>query len=272
MLGQQMLLAIWIGYLVASADDNRFDRISSYGAIYISFSTIYWFAAGSIMNGEAPELSPRVKRRLPRSIVGRALFTCFNPGPGTGYVFAVCNLIAAALLAGACALYGERTTTGTTRGGPTIGQILEFIALLTGYAIVYLGVANLILRLLRKVTTVTLSMAGIFTCLLVLSGWGIPWVIEPYNIDRSSYSFFHITDPFWSCIATVHPQNRFFESDALVAVVLLTAAGVFFLNLLYIIPEIRHVRIAAPRRVEEEEQQLAAIEHPAPPQPASPWD
>jgi hypothetical protein len=54
--------------------------------------------------------------------------------------------------------------------------------------------------------------------------------------------------------------------------VLLAAAGVFFLNLLYIIPEIRHVRIAPPRRVEEEEQQLAAIEHPAPPQPASPWD
>ena len=272
MLGQQALLAVWIGYLVVSAQDNRYDRISSYGAVYILFSTLYWFAAGSIMIGEAPELSPRVKRRLPKSVVGRACFTWFNPGPGTGYVFAVCNVIAAALLAGVCALYGERTATGTSRGAPPLSQILQFIALLTGYCIIYLGVSNLLLRLLRKITTVTLSMAAIFTGLLVLAGWGIPWVIEPYSIERTSYNFFHITDPFWSCIATVNPRNPFYWAETLLAIILTVAAGVFFLNLLYIIPEIRHVRIAPPPRVEAEEQALAAAQHPAPPKPASPWD
>ena len=198
------------------------------------------------MNGEIPELSPRVKRRLPTTVVGRAFFTWFNPGPGTGYVFAVCNMIAAALLATACVAYGDQTMTATMRGGPTTAQILEFIALLTGYGVFYLGIAGLLLRLLRKVTTVSLSMAAIFTGMLVLAGWGIPWVFEPYNIDRTAYSFFHVTDPFWSCIATVHPQNRFFYAESLLTVVLLASAGVFFLNLLYIIPEIRHVRIAPP--------------------------
>ena len=137
--------------------------------------------------------------------------------------------------------------TATMRGGPTTMQILEFIALLTSYGVFYLGVAGLLLRLLRKVTTVTLSLAAIFTGMLVLAGWGIPWVFEPYDISRTAYSFFHVTDPFWSCIATVHPQNRFFYAESLLTVVFLAAAGVFFLNLLYIIPEIRHVRIAPPK-------------------------
>ena len=66
------------------------------GRFYMVLASLYWFAAGSLMNGESPELSPRVKRRLPTSLVGRAMFTWFNPGPGTGYVFAVCNLIVAA--------------------------------------------------------------------------------------------------------------------------------------------------------------------------------
>jgi hypothetical protein len=272
MLGQHVLLATWVGYLVASAEDNRFDRISAYGAMYIVFATLYWFAAGSIMNGEMPELSPRVKRRLPTTVVGRAFFTWFNPGPGTGYVFAVCNMIAAALLASVCVAYGAQTMNPTIRGGPTTAQVLEFIALLTCYGVFYLGLAGLLLRLLRKVTTVSLSLAAIFTGLLVFAGWGVPWVFEPYDISRTAYSLFHVTDPFWSCIATVHPQNRYFYAESLLTVVFLAAAGVFFLNLLYIIPEIRHVRIAPPKRVEEEEQQLAAAQHPVQPQPASPWD
>jgi hypothetical protein len=272
MLGQHVLLATWFGYLVMSAHDNLYDRISAYGAIYIVLASLYWFAAGSLMNGESPELSPRVKRRLPSSLVGRAMFTWFNPGPGTGYVFAVCNLIVAALMASACAVYGERSVTGTSRGGPSLGQILEFIPLLTAYCIIYLGVSNLLLRLLRKVTTVTLSMAGIFTGMLVLAGWGIPWAIEPYSIERTSYNFFHITDPFWGCVAMVNTQVPFYFAETLLVLVVIAAAGVFFLNLLYIIPEIRHVRIAPPKRVEEEEQELAAAQHPAQAQPASPWD
>ena len=272
MLCQHALLATWFGYLVMSAPNNIYDRISAYGAIYMVLASLYWFAAGSLMNGESPELSPRVKRRLPSSLVGRAMFTWFNPGPGTGYVFAVCNLVVAALMASACAVYGERSVTGTSRGGPSLGQILEFIPLLTAYCIIYLGVSNLLLRLLRKVTTVTLSMAGIFTGMLVLAGWGIPWAIEPYNIERTSYNFFHITDPFWGCVATVNTQVPFYFAETLLVLVVIAAAGVFFLNLLYIIPEIRHVRIAPPRRVEEEEQELAAVQHPAQVQPASPWD
>jgi hypothetical protein len=94
----------------------------------------------------------------------------------------------------------------------------------------------------------------------------------PYNIERTSYNFFHITDPFWGCVTTVNPRSPFYFAETLLVLVVIAAAGVFFLNLLYIIPEIRHVRIAPPRRVEEEELELAAVQHPAQVQPASPWD
>ena len=46
------------------------------------------------MTGESPELSSRVKRKLPQSLLGRALSTWFNPGPGTGYLFALANCAA----------------------------------------------------------------------------------------------------------------------------------------------------------------------------------
>ena len=73
-------------------------------------------------------------------------------------------------------------------------------------------------------------------------------------------------------MATVRSAESVFLCRIAVGVVLLAAAGVFILNLVYIIPEIRHVRIAPPQRVEEEEQQLAAAQASVQPQPASPWD
>ena len=50
------------------------------------------------MTGESARLSPRTLRSLPQSFLGRALFTWFNPGSGTGYLFAVTNMLAIVLI------------------------------------------------------------------------------------------------------------------------------------------------------------------------------
>ena len=50
------------------------------------------------MVGESGELSERVKRTLPQSFFGRAMLTWFNPGPATGYLFAIANLLAVLVL------------------------------------------------------------------------------------------------------------------------------------------------------------------------------
>ena len=53
--------------------------------IFLCLAGVHWYAMGCFMTGEAPQLSQRVKRRLPQSFLGRTFFTWFNPGPGTGY-------------------------------------------------------------------------------------------------------------------------------------------------------------------------------------------
>ncbi|MEM1305079.1 MAG: ABC transporter permease, partial [Planctomycetota bacterium] len=55
----------------------------------IALTGLLWFAAGGVMTGEAPVLSNRVRRTLPTTAVGRVFGSWFNPGPGTGLMFAV---------------------------------------------------------------------------------------------------------------------------------------------------------------------------------------
>jgi hypothetical protein len=234
-------------------------------------SAIHWYVMGAMMIGENPELSPRVKRGLPTTGLGRLLFTWFNPGPGTGYLFAVSNVLGAALLAtlgvGYWALQGK-----TLRGGPPPDQFVRFIVVVSGYLVIYLGVTNLLLRLLRRVAQVTVVSSLLINLLLLLAFFGIPRVIREMTDYRGSgYTFLHITDPFWSCFVTIDPGSISF-GETLVMLVTPVAAAVLLLNLIYIAPDVRQVRIAPPVRVEEEDSALAAALHPAQPQPTNPWD
>ena len=52
---------------------------------------VYWGVMGAFLVGEEAQLSPRARRRLPQSLLGRVVFTWFNPGSGTGYIFCIAN-------------------------------------------------------------------------------------------------------------------------------------------------------------------------------------
>ena len=54
-------------------------------------AAIYWYVMGTMLTAEHPVMSRRVRRRLPTSVLGRGFFTWFNPGPATGYMFAVAS-------------------------------------------------------------------------------------------------------------------------------------------------------------------------------------
>jgi hypothetical protein len=239
------------------------------GVVAMVVACVYWLVMGSFMTGEACELSPRIKRRLPQSELGRAFFTWFNPGPGTGYLFAVSNVITVALLALTCVWYGKSNgspnTTGTTAVSPWVTQIW----LLLGYFVIYLGTGNLLLRLMRKFTQVTLSAGVTVNLLLIMAGWGIPAIFDPYDAHTSTYNLKHITDPYWSCIATIDPRTSYAHDDLLI-IILPVAALVFLFNLVYIVPEIRQVRVMPPSRVVEEDHLQAPVQMQ--PQPASPWE
>jgi hypothetical protein len=189
-------------------------------------ATIYWFVMGSFMTGEATQHSPRVNRRLPMSSLGRAFLTWFNPGPGTGYVFAVSNAVAVAMVAVFAVWYAETRDSARPGGAPAASVQIAGILLLLGYLTIYLGTSNLLLRLLRKFTQVNLATAVLVNGLLVLAGWGIPAIIDPFSMGMNSYHLGHVTDPFWTCIAAFDSRSSV-SPDELLGIILSMAAAVF---------------------------------------------
>ncbi len=275
MLLQHVLLTGWMGWVWIAVDPGE-----QYALIaYMIMAGLHWYVMGTFMTGESPELSPRVKRRLPQSFLGRVLLTWFNPGPGTGYVLVICGLLGAVgMVLPAVAL---QEALGFSRLGPwssgslDSAQILAFGALGLSYVAFYLGVGLLLTRLLRRFVQVEVLLTVLLQCLLVLLGLFLPWVVQSVwlgNPDYEHFTLIRAPDPV-CCLAQV-VGRRGLPADAysLLAVVPAFALLVFVLNLPFVVREVQQVRIASPRRVAEEEAELAAQK--APPQVArvSPWD
>ena len=85
MFAQQLLWIAVIAFLALWYEDTE---VLNFGTMVVGG---YWLVMGTLTLSESPELSPRVQRRLPQTFAGRSLLTWFNPGPGTGYVFAICS-------------------------------------------------------------------------------------------------------------------------------------------------------------------------------------
>ena len=92
LLVQQTLWIGWMMWFWISAEEIEVLYV------LVSVGALYWALAGACLMGEAALLSPRVKRSLPQSFLGRMCFTWFNPGSGTGYTFTVANLLTLVLV------------------------------------------------------------------------------------------------------------------------------------------------------------------------------
>jgi len=271
MVVQQLLYIGWVVWFWIT--EARGDDEFLYGSV--SLLLAYWFLMGMFMTGESPELSPRVKRALPQSFLGRAFLTWFNPGPGTGYAFVLCNLLAAVLVLGAGLAVVEASGSGGLslwRAGDA-AQLLAFAALGIGYILLYLGLGLLAIRLLRRLTYVGLLLSLVVHPLLVLIGIFVPLVIYwMSDLRYMDYSLLHASNPFWSLVETADSMRLDGEMIMLLILVLGGAAIVAVLNLPGIARELRHVRVSKPKRVAAEDAQRAARKTSPKPQPTSPWD
>lgn len=243
---------------------------------YLLLCALYWYVMGALMTGESPMLSPRVKRGLPQSFLGRVFLTWFNPGPGTGYVFAVCGMTAAAALAaiGVAFRWSLGIEWRNRWGTDASTGIVVFGALALAYLTAYLGVGLLVLRALRKVLPISILTAALIHVLLLLAGWGLPWIVHLMSpLHRSDdYTLLHVTDPFWSPVHAIERQGLAPDAPALLVLVPLAALAVLLVNLPALAREVRQLRVERPRRVEEEDAEQAALRAPPQPTRRSPWD
>lgn len=256
---------LWLGWMMFFW--IRFEE-EAFLYILVSVAAIYWALAGACLMGEAAILSPRVKRSLPQSFLGRMCFTWFNPGSGTGYTFTVANLLTLLIVTVAAGLTAEMEGFAAARGNL---DWLLFATLAVAYVVLYLGVGRLLVLLLRQLGRVTMLLTFLVNVFLAVVGVAIPLFFQAWleGYGRMSYSLVQLTNWVWT-LEEAGDGNLL--SFSLVPIIVYGSAGiVFLLNLLFAIYEVEQVRLVTPERVLRDELEL----HPPPDDSqrrASPWD
>ena len=271
MVFQHMLFSGWMAWALVMQPEIEITYV------YMTILGLYWYVAGALTSGEWPQLSTRVKRQLPQTFLGRMLFTWFNPGPGTGYVFAVCGM-AAGLITVSLGIFLHETVGwngGRSWSGNEINSALVFGTLTTAYVTIYLGSGLLLTRGFRRLFPSGLFLGALIQVSLAAAGIIAPLVIQPMSSRWSwdQYSLLQMSNPFWTLIHVVDRSAMPVETPILMTVLPLVALAVFLLNLPGVAKELRHVRIARPGRVVEEDVELMPVVVVSPEATRlSPWD
>ncbi len=238
--------------------------------VSMTIASGYWLAMGSFLTSEWPHLSRRVQRSLPQSKLGQILLTWFNPGPATGYMFAVANLTA---IAGA-AMILLAVAGPILWGRVSQVQAIYFVLFAWCYVVVFLGIGHLLIAILRKYFFISMTAGSLIHVILLLMACGIPQAITLMSnaFGRGdTYSLLHGVNPFWTLIEAAGTSgfSSSFEAGVLIFVLPAIAAIVLLLNFRYVAAEIQIQRRSLPERVAEEDAELMPVVAAS---PASPWD
>ncbi|MDZ4780461.1 MAG: hypothetical protein SGJ19_09440 [Planctomycetia bacterium] len=269
MLFQQLLFLGWMTYGIYLSEERAFF------VLLLTFSGIHWAVMGAFMVGEAGELSLRVRRQLPQSFLGRAFFTWFNPGSGSGYVFALGSYLALVVLTVIAEMIWQQAAPASYTQSMTVTWMKDFNPLTFGmvmflYLAGYLGLTRLIMLLLRRAGWGTMFMSLLVTILLILLGCGIPLSIhlmEPFW--RSEYSLVEASNPFWTLMEMSEDSLPISQQLAVLALLGLPTGLIVLLNLPTIAREVQQVRASKPRRVVEDDKSLQPSAEPL---RKNPWD
>lgn len=262
LLIQQVLWIGWLLFLWMHFEDD--DPLY----VMISVAGIYWFLAGAFMIGETAQLSPRVKRSLPQSYLGRMTLTWFNPGSGTGYVFCTTNLLALVfimLIAGSVAeIEGY---------GAAVNDFdwAIYTGLVGGYVTLYLGVVRLIVVLLSMIGRVTMLLTVLLTVLVALAGCAAPWFFQAWleGYRSMEYSTLQVTNWMWTLYEAGEGDLTMVASVPFI--VFISAAVIFMMNLIFAMVEVEQTRLATPDRVLRDDREQQPESQTAS-KPTSPWD
>ncbi|MEO1497186.1 MAG: hypothetical protein AAFV43_08560 [Planctomycetota bacterium] len=259
-VAQQAVAVAWIAGLLAI--DERVDR----GTMYVAFATVavYWFGVGAVLTGEPAQLSQRVRRKLPDSLLGRSLLSWFYPGPGSGYVFAVANLT---LLLG---LYAYAVIERSSGGGlPTNAALLAGV-LTYVYVVGFLGAGRLLISVLRRFATLTLLGAFLVQFLLVLACSAIPPLVLALGgrARLANSTLVQVFSPAQSLSTLVDGDFTGSQLTLICTVALALAGCSLLINLSLAGREAGARRLAKPQRVLEDEAMNAT---PVRQEPRNPW-
>jgi ABC-type transport system involved in cytochrome c biogenesis permease component len=264
MLVQHSVLIGWMSYWW------MLDRQEELLYTLVSFCGLHWMVMGAMMIGEQAQLSPRVRRQLPVTLAGRALLTWFNPGSGTGYVFAVINYFSAVVLVMIATIFAQIVGFN---GTPDLFRFGTFCTLLGCYLIVYLGVTRILTIFLREYLYFGLLLPFLLTAILIVMGVTIPLFFQMWigGFNQLTYTSVQASNWAWTLVEAAD-GDLFAQSPITPIIILLVACILFPINLALAAREIDETRSQTPHRILLDQLELNPSLTAAPPKPRSPWD
>jgi hypothetical protein len=220
------------------------------------------------MVGESARLSPRVQRQLPQTGIGRTLLTWFNPGSGTGYLFAVVNLLSILVY---FVIVGYVTSLVGNGRFNFDSNWLTCMFLTWCYVAIYLGVSRLVLLMFQRWVRPNLFLALLLNILLALSGCAFPYLLELIvnGFQSPDYTPLQFTNWMWTLYVAADKSIWTYPA---VPIVLAVGAGlVALLQMATMDQELWQSRAVTPLRVVLDDQ----AQHPVAsqtPQRSDPWD
>jgi hypothetical protein len=212
-----------------------------------------WVAAGAMMAAEAPTMTPRIRRELPGTFLSRLFLIWFTPGPATGMVFAVTNLVVVLVLMNDIfqRLLGLPDASYIGIDPRVVhGTLLLFVSY---FCITLVGVRLIITALrLRNTVRVGVGMAALAVMLLLMA-------IVPYSIGmhlndyrQYPYSLWQVTNWVWTLEKSVESTLP----DEAYWFVLILGGLAFFGHLLLLGRTVLPQRLITPERVLQERRRL----------------
>ena len=243
MLGQQVLIVGWVALAVGERPANFFLM-----AVYMTAGA-YWALMGTMLTSELGELSPRAQRDLPRTALGILMLTWFNPGSGTGYVFALLNMFMIVEL-------GWLFTTIYPHATAAFHESFSLGLMILGYLTLFLGLGRIAILVLRRFVIVNFQAAVLLQGLLTLGAAAAPYMLMTVlDWDDRSYRWYQATNWCWT-LYEAQNAAALWNDDLKIAGMLvgLGAVVVLIVNLRLMANEVSRVRSATPRRILEESE------------------
>ena len=225
-------------------------------------SCIFWTIFGFAMIGEYPFMSPRVRRSLPESFIGKSFCSLLMPGPGRGYLFAVSNILGwTAVISWATlfsdSLFGSNPLQMNQMGNFNIRlQTIEGILANAVFAIFFLSSTFLFARFLRRgsllVQPASAFALGVFLVVVTVVGSNILH-FSMLNAQRAQvYSNWQILNWFWMPQVWV---QRGLDGDQIVGSMLLVVITMVLMIICVsgASIELLRTKIAKPVRVAQED-------------------
>jgi len=216
------------------------------------YLVIFWVLVGAMICAESPALTPRIRRELPGTFLGRALWTWMTPGPATGLVFSVVGMtIGVAANHWMLASLADLGQWAQTQAELHLMMSLLVVSYVT-FALVGVRVLIAFLRS-RNSLNVRVGLAAMAVILLLMAV--VPYSIALHWNDyrQFEYSVWQASNWVW----TIERAAAGALDSMVVYLVVSIAFTAFLVHLLLLGQRVLPQRLATPERVLEEYRRMA---------------